>query len=162
MKKLINNFGFTLIELLVVISIIGILATLLIANLGGIRERARDAQRKNDLNQIQKALEMYKNSQDPPTYPADGIDSLMDTLKAKNFVQDELHDPKCTYNSDDDLWECTGDWPDYSYDLDPEDMGDDLTYELVVCLENPSDPQADSSLHSDCSGAGGSISRREP
>lgn len=54
--------GFTLIELLVVISIIGILATLLMANLNTSRERARDTQRKSDLRMIKTALTMYLNS----------------------------------------------------------------------------------------------------
>lgn len=63
----INNFsslikrGFTLIELLVVISIMGILAALIMANFNSARERARDAQRKSDLDQIKKALLMYYN-----------------------------------------------------------------------------------------------------
>jgi len=56
-----NGLGFTLIELLVVISIIGILATLLLANYSATRERARDTQRKSDLRNIQTALRMYYN-----------------------------------------------------------------------------------------------------
>jgi general secretion pathway protein G len=58
--------GFTLIELLVVIAIIGMLSALLVPNFMGARERARDAQRKSDLKQIQKALEMYRQDQNPP------------------------------------------------------------------------------------------------
>ncbi len=61
------NRGFTLIELLVVISIIGILAGLLISNVAGVRERARDVQRKSDLDQLKKALRMYYN--DNNMYP---------------------------------------------------------------------------------------------
>lgn len=53
--------GFTLIELLVVISIIGLLAGLVISNVAGVRERARDVQRKSDLDQMKKALRMYYN-----------------------------------------------------------------------------------------------------
>jgi len=53
--------GFTLIELLVVVSLIGILATLVMANMNSARERARDAQRKSDLRNIQTALRLYYN-----------------------------------------------------------------------------------------------------
>lgn len=60
--------GFTLVELLVVVSLIGILSTLVIANLNSARERARDAQRKSDLRNIQTALRLYYN--DNGRYPA--------------------------------------------------------------------------------------------
>lgn len=51
--------GFTLIELLVVISIIGVLASVVLASLNSARGKARDARRKVDLNQIRTALEFY-------------------------------------------------------------------------------------------------------
>jgi len=68
MSKQSSKLGFTLIELLVVISILGILASLLISNVTGARERARDSQRKSDLLQIKEALKMYCN--DFGQYPA--------------------------------------------------------------------------------------------
>jgi len=55
--------GFTLVELLVVIAIIGILATLLILQLGVARQRARDAQRITHINQIRTALEFHFDSE---------------------------------------------------------------------------------------------------
>lgn len=66
MKKRVIK-GFTLIELLVVISIIGILTTLVAANLNSARSRARDAQRKSDLRNIATALRLYYN--DYGAYP---------------------------------------------------------------------------------------------
>src|SRR5438045_4975974 len=60
--------GFTLIELLIVIVIIGVLSTLVTANLIGVRQRARDGQRKADLRQLQSALELYRS--DNGSYPA--------------------------------------------------------------------------------------------
>jgi len=64
-----NSHGFTLIELLVVMVIIGLLSGLILPNLMSARERARDARRKSDLEQIQRALELYKMDQNPSAYP---------------------------------------------------------------------------------------------
>ena len=61
--------AFTLIELLVVIAIIGLLSAIILPNYMGARERARDAQKKSDIRQIQKALEMYKTDQPDSVYP---------------------------------------------------------------------------------------------
>ena len=63
----LRNRGFTLIELLVVISVIGILAALIMVNFNAARERARDVERKSDLDQVKKALRLYYN--DTNTYP---------------------------------------------------------------------------------------------
>lgn len=63
-----TSIGFTLIELLIVIAIIGILSAILMANFVGVRQRARDAQRKSDLRQIQSALELYRS--DVGSYPS--------------------------------------------------------------------------------------------
>jgi general secretion pathway protein G len=129
MKKNKKKFnGFTLIELLVVIGIIGILASFLFANFVGIRQRARDGVRKNDLRQIQSALEMYKS--DNGTYPGDGWNNNCGaqfgsgtTVYLKKIPCDPVtrtHYSYCNYT--------TG-----------------LKYELAACLENVNDPQRDPS-----------------
>jgi general secretion pathway protein G len=55
--------GFTLVELLVVMALIGVLATAItsLVNPIGQFRKVRDTQRKNDLSQIQRALEQYYN-----------------------------------------------------------------------------------------------------
>lgn len=68
MKLFSRQSGFTLIELLVAISIIGVLAAVLLANMVGVRERGADAKLKNDLNQLKTALRLYYN--DNQGYPA--------------------------------------------------------------------------------------------
>lgn len=51
--------GFTLIELLVVIAILGILTIITVSQFGTAQKKARDVQRKSDLNSVSKALLMY-------------------------------------------------------------------------------------------------------
>ena len=119
--------GFTLIELLIVIAIISVLATLLMVNFVGIRQRARDAQRKSDLRQIQSALEIWRS--DNGTYPVAGSDfgACGSSLKSGNTVYiakipcDPLNTGKYTY------------FPSVT------------SYSLYACLENVNDSQKDKS-----------------
>lgn len=59
----LSKKGFTLIELLVVISIIGVLASIVLASLNSARAKARDARRIADFGQIRTALEFFYDSQ---------------------------------------------------------------------------------------------------
>src|SRR5260221_7584978 len=91
--------GFTLIELLIVVAIIGILAALLMANFIGVRQRARDAQRKSDIRQVQSALELYRS--DTGSYPASlsscGINiSLKSPDGSSTYMQSLPCDPSGT------------------------------------------------------------------
>ena len=70
--------GFSLVELLVVISIIGILSALLTVNFMGARERARDAQKIQDLDAIKNALRSYYN--DNQSYPTSYSDISPDYI----------------------------------------------------------------------------------
>ncbi len=54
-----KNKAFTLIELLVVIAIIGLLSSVIMASLNSARKKGRDARRLQDIQAIQKALELY-------------------------------------------------------------------------------------------------------
>lgn len=127
-QSLITNRGFTLIELLVVISILGVLAALVLSNMAGVRERARDAQRKSDLKEIQKALEMYKHDQDIPSYPtAADWDALVTALEGSGGYMKEV--PDDPLGGDIHYF--------YVRSTDP------LDYTLRACLENKSDPQGE-------------------
>ncbi|OGK14614.1 hypothetical protein A3C98_00145 [Candidatus Roizmanbacteria bacterium RIFCSPHIGHO2_02_FULL_37_15] len=118
--------SFTLIELLVVIGIIGTLSALTLPNFMSARQRARDAQRKNDLKQIQKALELYKLDQTPPTYiPEDGGNTFPNT--GSGWTSGMV-----TYMN-----KVPGD-PASPYYYLPDNTT--LTYFLAACLENSADP----------------------
>jgi prepilin-type N-terminal cleavage/methylation domain-containing protein len=60
--------GFTLIEVMVVITIVGLLASMVLASLTDARAKARDAQRVQLVKELQKALELYR-SQNNGQYP---------------------------------------------------------------------------------------------
>lgn len=60
--------GFTLIELLVVMAIIAVLTAIALPNYLGIRQRANDSKKKQELAQIKNALRLYYA--DYQKYPA--------------------------------------------------------------------------------------------
>ena len=130
MKK-IKNFrkGFTLIELLIVIAIIGVLATLLMVNFVGVRQRARDAQRKSDLRQIQSALELYRadNGSYPASLTCNTIFSVDGTANTTVYMSKVPCDPMNTGQ--------------FVYTYAPVSGG----YYIYACLENTNDSQKDSS-----------------
>lgn len=59
--------GFSLIQLLVVLAILGLLTSVVLANMQQVRMKARDAQRISDIDNIQLALRLYKDANG--TYP---------------------------------------------------------------------------------------------
>lgn len=60
MNKLAKQRGFTVVELVIVIAVIAILATITIVAYTGMQGRARDTQRRSDMQTIVEALEMYR------------------------------------------------------------------------------------------------------
>ena len=80
--------GFTLIELLIVIATIGILTTVVLANLSGARPRTRDATRVSDLKNIQLSMEFYRDA--VGGYPA----SLTDATYTPDFMDPVPTDPQ--------------------------------------------------------------------
>ena len=127
-KKNINKFqkGFTLVELLIVIAIIGVLAALLMSNFIGVRQRARDAQRKSDLKQIQSALELYRSDLGlyPATISACGA-KLTGGSPVNTYMEKIPCDPSSSYNG-----------RNYAY------WSDASSYYIAACSENSSDSQA--------------------
>lgn len=79
---MINKKGFTLVELLVVIAIIGILSTVVMANLNSAKVKARDTKRVSDLLQIKLALEMYADVNNNHYPAAETIDDLGSSLSS--------------------------------------------------------------------------------
>lgn len=82
--------GFTLIELLVVIAIIGLLSTIVLVAIGGIREKARDSKRVAALKQIRTALELYYDAH--IHYPPQSKDGQIDGTTVPGDIDDILKD----------------------------------------------------------------------
>lgn len=147
--------GFTLIELLVVISIIGILTTLVAANLNSARGRARDAARKSDIRNISTALRLYFNDwgQFPPTC-AGGICGCGTGLGTQPTTLCSWGSPwtdgNTTYMSKLPV-DPQSPTSVYFYKRDPTYTD---KYVLSACLENKSDPSgvAGTVANSSCNG----------
>lgn len=129
-NRIKNIAGFTLIELLVVVSLIGVLATLVLANLNSARERARDATRKSDLRNIQTALRLYYN--DNNGYPQSSSGSIVGCDGTCVWGEAWVNDGVTYMNilPNDPL---TGQSYSYTGVVGGED------YTLRACLENKSD-----------------------
>ncbi|MEX2028475.1 MAG: prepilin-type N-terminal cleavage/methylation domain-containing protein [Candidatus Curtissbacteria bacterium] len=130
--------GFTLIELLVVISIIGILSALAVASFSGAQARARDGQRKNDFDQIKKALELAKSDSTGASYYPNTLTFNVPLpnggANSGAYMKKVPLDPRNTgaYIYTYTGITCAGTWP----------TGGCTGYRLSTSLENSSDPQA--------------------
>ncbi len=65
--------GFTLIELLVAIAIIGILASITVVSIMGVRVNARNAKRNTDINSYATAVQMAINDNGEAPDPGDTV-----------------------------------------------------------------------------------------
>lgn len=120
MWQIKKNKGFTLIELLVAMGIIAVLTGMAVFNFNQARVRARDIQRKSDLSQLQKALELYKNDNNGIYPQGTGFQT---TLMDGQYTKVKFNDPR------------VGEWADYYYEVSL----DRRTYYLMTCLENVTD-----------------------
>ena len=115
-----DTYGFTLIEILIAMAILGVMGSLMTGNFMNSYLRARDAVRKNDLRQLQNALESFKaDSSSPISYPASipACGSAW-TVGSTTYMAKIPCDPKTNSG--------------YSYQLGASSV---LTYTLCTCLE---------------------------
>ncbi|OGE08709.1 hypothetical protein A3A60_04465 [Candidatus Curtissbacteria bacterium RIFCSPLOWO2_01_FULL_42_26] len=153
--------GFTLIELLIVITIIGILATLILASFGGAQAKARDGRRKSDLAQIKRAMELAKSDcKGSGYYPYLGNlgSNPSSNVNAYINLDNYLTDPDLKYISSKTKDPLDSDAHQYSYAGDPippenkkcppeDNNGDPTTdgvtdYAIWTQLERTSDADA--------------------
>ncbi len=130
-----ENRGFTLIELLLVLAIIGVLTSFLLVNFIGAKARARDAQRKSDMRQLQAAFELYRADQGiypASPLPACGPSSPGLVNNGTTYIQKIPCDPLNTGQ--------------YSYTYTQTGAGSGYT--LIACLENVNDSQKDATNNS--------------
>ena len=136
----VRQRGFTLIELLVVLAIIGVLASFIMSNFIGIRQRARDSQRKSDVRQIQAALEIYRADQG--SYPS-AVPNSTNGSCSRSFLSDSSNCNSTVYMK--------------NVPTDPLNTGQYVytyissggtTYTIYLCLENVNDSQKDTTNNS--------------
>lgn len=126
-----RNEGFTIVELLIVIVVIGILAVLVLNTFQGVQGRARDTERKTDINAIHTQLEVFYN--DNGYYLA--LPADINATNLPGLSDDAIEDP------DKDGVGTTGDAVDYIYNALPDgcDNATDATecggYTLEAVLE---------------------------
>ncbi|KJY84095.1 general secretion pathway protein GspG [Vibrio galatheae] len=90
-KKMTKQSGFTLLEVMVVVVILGILASFVVPNLLGNKEKADQQKAITDIVALENALDMYKL--DNSVYPTtdQGLEALVtkpSSPEPRNYPQD--------------------------------------------------------------------------
>ena len=86
--------GFTIVELLIVIVVIGILAALVIVTYNGIQQKARNTERKTDINALHGQLEAYQAQNGKYPLLANVNDTAWRAINMKGLDAAALQDPK--------------------------------------------------------------------
>ena len=124
--------GFTLIELLVVIAIIGILSSVILANLNDARKKSRDTMRIQHIAQVQKALELFFIEHGRyPDVTNDGLNTNGEIIGSNgtfdDVIKDYLSDPQADPMWDSTLTDDPTNYPTpndyYYYGYDPVNAG---------------------------------------
>ena len=96
--KIFKKSGFTIVEMLIVISIIGVLAAIILANITGPKNAARNARRAEEIRSIQQALTLYHSNHG--AYPGVAgtpenivAGSSLADLVTEGFMQSLAQDP---------------------------------------------------------------------
>lgn len=147
-----KNLGFTLLEMLVVMLIIIVLAAVGLRSFNASRNKSRDARRKSDLEQLQRALEMYHS--DKGYYPVHASDGRLVVADGGSTLDwgEPFIDPAGSggvYMAKLSEDPAAGRYVYRSYIRDGANIrvyapGDDFgatAYKIFAALENPNDPQ---------------------
>jgi prepilin-type N-terminal cleavage/methylation domain-containing protein len=122
--------GFTLIELLVAISVLAIASAVGFTTYANAQIAGRDAKRKDDMRQVQTALELYFQSQTPTHFYPNGGYSGLSAILVSNYIN-QVPNPPTTD-------------PAYTYVYTPNPSGCAAGactgYDLCARLENTNDP----------------------
>lgn len=129
--------GFTIVELLIVIVVIGILAGLVIVTYNGIQQKARDTERKTDINALHGQLEAYQAQNGKYPTLANVNDTVFRSTDMKGLDPAALADPK---NAASQTLVAAPATNNYAYAVTPaacdNDVGGDcLQYTLTATLE---------------------------
>jgi type II secretion system protein G len=92
--KKARSSGFTIVELLIVIVVIGILAALVVVTYNGIQQKARDTERKTDINALHGQLEAFQAQNGRYPTLANVNDGTWRASNMKGLDPAALQDPK--------------------------------------------------------------------
>lgn len=140
----------TLLELVVVITIIGILATTVIASYDTVRKKSRDTRRKEDLNALKSALVLYyqdKNEYPPSCSPC--ADEYLSSGTSDNWINSDFLVYMAGSTMPKDPIQTPGDCTSantYCYFV----LGDRKSFILFTNLENANDPELNTNPNALC------------